>query len=349
MATLTFVSDHMNRNSIASVPAFMSQKRGIGVFLLLYLIASIIFLFIYHPLGLYNDPDNLPIPIDAKIYLIILLSVGYIILVVSRVFFYHAYQKHPDWSLGTAMLWNSAEMMVVILVVTMLGFLLRDNDDVTVVRMLVRVSLDTVGLYCIPMFVVSILALLDDYVQKCHSMSLLYDSLKDQTDSLHRQLEFVNEERALLLRQNEEQTRELNALKAEAGECADTTRAAAASEQAGGWPYNAEFLLTFKDRIGNFDFALPIGSVLFIESVDNYINVYYNEEGRLNKRISRNTMKALEAELQRYEFSRCHRQFLVNNHNIKAIVKEKEGVFIQLSGCERVIPISKTYMGQFIN
>lgn len=85
-------------------------------------------------------------------------------------------------------------------------------------------------------------------------------------------------------------------------------------------------------------------NLLIIESADNYVCVWYQNNGAVKKAMIRNTMKRVAEQLEESNIRRCHRSYMVNLDRVKVLRREKEGIFIEL-GLDGVpdIPISKTY------
>lgn len=85
-------------------------------------------------------------------------------------------------------------------------------------------------------------------------------------------------------------------------------------------------------------------NLLLIESADNYVCVWYLNNGSVKKAMVRNTMKRVAEQLGDSNIRRCHRSYMVNLDRVKVLRREKEGIFIEI-GHEGVpdIPISKTY------
>ena len=107
---------------------------------------------------------------------------------------------------------------------------------------------------------------------------------------------------------------------------------------------NKNEILSFHDDKGEFRFSLKKENLLYIESADNYVLIWYLNKGKVSKYMLRNTMKNMETMFNETNIFRCHRSFLVNFDQVKVIKREKSGVFLQMD-IENVpeIPISKTY------
>lgn len=327
-----------------SLPAFIAQKRGMIYFLVLYFLASVIFFFVYHPLGMFGEDGSLPEPIDVKLYMVVLLMANYMVLITSRVLLYNISKKHEDWTFGNAMLWVVVEFVVVDLLVTTLGMMLGENDMITFVRMLARVTVDLLGLYMVPMLSVALVSVTLENSKNYKEMSASYNELQVQANALTDELEAARAEQAARYRESQELRARLQAVQTAVKE--EQAHAEVEKNGAGLDPLG---MLHFMNRTGDFDFALPRENVLYIETVDNYINVNYLDGEHVGTRIIRNTMKVMEEHLQPEGFMRCHRQYLVNKMNIKSVSREKDGYIVHLKGCNKILPVGKTYVAQLLS
>ncbi|MDR0505559.1 MAG: LytTR family transcriptional regulator [Dysgonamonadaceae bacterium] len=109
-------------------------------------------------------------------------------------------------------------------------------------------------------------------------------------------------------------------------------------------------IFLFHDEKGDLRLSVRRESLLYIESADNYVIVWYLNKNQATKFILRSTMKALEEQLSSAHVLRCHRSYLVNFDRIKTIRREKDGVYLDM-GIDGVadIPISKTYSEKITN
>ena len=103
-------------------------------------------------------------------------------------------------------------------------------------------------------------------------------------------------------------------------------------------------VFSFFDEKQELRLSVKRSELLYIESADNYVCIWYMSKGQLRKFLLRNSLKAMEESLSDTNVLRCHRSYMVNFEQVKVIRREKEGIFLEL-GIDRVpdIPISKTY------
>ncbi|MBR4994546.1 MAG: LytTR family transcriptional regulator [Alistipes sp.] len=98
------------------------------------------------------------------------------------------------------------------------------------------------------------------------------------------------------------------------------------------------------DDKGDMRLSIRRENLLFIESADNYVCVWYINNNEPKKVMVRNTLKHIAEHLDATHIRRCHRSYVVNLDLVKVLRREREGVFVEL-GIAGVpdIPISKTY------
>ena len=103
-------------------------------------------------------------------------------------------------------------------------------------------------------------------------------------------------------------------------------------------------VISFCDEKNDPRFSVKRANLLYLESADNYVCIWYLNRGQLSKFLLRNSLKGLEESLADTNVFRCHRSYMVNFDHVKVIRREKEGVFLEL-GVDGVpdIPLSKTY------
>lgn len=103
-------------------------------------------------------------------------------------------------------------------------------------------------------------------------------------------------------------------------------------------------VISFRDEKGELRLSVKHSNLLYIESADNYVRVWYLNKGVVTKFMLRNTLKAMEEAFEGTNVLRCHRSYMVNFEQVKVIRREKDGIYLEF-GVEKVpdIPISKTY------
>jgi DNA-binding LytR/AlgR family response regulator len=103
--------------------------------------------------------------------------------------------------------------------------------------------------------------------------------------------------------------------------------------------------MRFYDERHNLKIVLTPEAVYYITAEENYVNIFYVENGKVKKYVLRSSMKALDELCQDHGLIRCHRSYYVNPSHVKVLRKDKEGVvYAELDACEEMhIPVTKKY------
>jgi hypothetical protein len=103
-------------------------------------------------------------------------------------------------------------------------------------------------------------------------------------------------------------------------------------------------MISFYDEKGEFKLSVQSEQLLYLESADNYVKIFYLNKGKLSNFMLRNSLKTLDENFLNTVMVRCHRSFIVNFDKVKVLRKEKDGIFLALD-YENIpdIPVSKTY------
>lgn len=113
--------------------------------------------------------------------------------------------------------------------------------------------------------------------------------------------------------------------------------------------FKSSSLISFRDERGVLQLSVAKENLLYIESADNYICIWYIKNEQLKKQLMRITMKEISEQLADTNIVRCHRSYMVNLDLVKVMRREKENLFLEL-GVPNIkeIPISKTYGEQVL-
>lgn len=108
---------------------------------------------------------------------------------------------------------------------------------------------------------------------------------------------------------------------------------------------NGPSVLHFSDEKGGQRLSVAFESVIYLESADNYIEINYLLQGKVEKFMLRNSMKRTELELTETAIQRCHRSYMVNFEHVTAMHKEGDDFLLELDIPDtKRIPVSKTYV-----
>ncbi len=108
--------------------------------------------------------------------------------------------------------------------------------------------------------------------------------------------------------------------------------------------FKSSNLISIRDSRGVLQLSVAKENLLYIESADNYICIWYQKNEMLKKQLMRITMKDISDQLADTNVVRCHRSYMVNLDLVKVMRREKENLFLELGVAGvKEIPISKTY------
>lgn len=103
--------------------------------------------------------------------------------------------------------------------------------------------------------------------------------------------------------------------------------------------------ITLFDNSGVLKLSLNSSSLLYIESDDNYIKVWYIDgHDTLKQYMLRCKLKTVEESFAGSPLIRCHRKYIVNMDRVVTLKKEKDGYEVELdSNNVQSLPVTKTY------
>ena len=103
--------------------------------------------------------------------------------------------------------------------------------------------------------------------------------------------------------------------------------------------------MRFYDSSHNLKFVATADTILYIAAEENYINIYYIDNGRVKCYVLRSSMRSVDELCLSNGLVRCHRSFYVNPSHIRVLRKEKEGVVLAELDMNDVrdIPVSKKF------
>jgi hypothetical protein len=90
--------------------------------------------------------------------------------------------------------------------------------------------------------------------------------------------------------------------------------------------------------------SLNINDLLYIESADNYANIVFFKDKKIQKELLRGALKRFENQLENLPFiQRCHRSFIVNLQHVEDINGNAQGYRIALKNCDAIVPVARNY------
>ena len=108
--------------------------------------------------------------------------------------------------------------------------------------------------------------------------------------------------------------------------------------------------ITLFDSRGALRLSVKSSNLYYIESDDNYIKVWYSDNGgELKNYMMRCPMKSVEENFRDGSLMRVHRKYIVNTEKVKVLRRENDGYFLDMDD-EDIPPIAvtKTYISNVL-
>jgi hypothetical protein len=98
------------------------------------------------------------------------------------------------------------------------------------------------------------------------------------------------------------------------------------------------------------NFNLKVCDILYITSADNYVEVYFLDEGVVKSKLIRTSLKSARENLKLYTaFYRCHRAWIVNLDQVKRVTGNSQGYRLILNYGDIEIPVSRNLNEEITN
>lgn len=107
---------------------------------------------------------------------------------------------------------------------------------------------------------------------------------------------------------------------------------------------NSESIIHIDSENIGEELKIEISNLIYIQSADNYINIYYLLNNQLKSILLRNSLKKVNKELSDYDnIFRCHKSYLVNLDHLIKVSGNAQGYKLKLKHTEEFIPVSRSY------
>lgn len=106
--------------------------------------------------------------------------------------------------------------------------------------------------------------------------------------------------------------------------------------------------VTLTDENNKIVMTLPLRSISYFKSEDNYILLYYyGDDNQFKKELIRTNLKKLEQDLNLPCLVRIHRSYMINSQNLRSAIKTSRGYQVKMDERDQFIPVSSTYKQTF--
>lgn len=109
-----------------------------------------------------------------------------------------------------------------------------------------------------------------------------------------------------------------------------------------------EDLVEFVAENGKDRLEVHLKDLLFLESANNYVDLFIRREQGFERQVMRNSMKRMEETLQGHpSFFRCHRTYIVNLDCVENISGNSAGYKLNIVGTDLNVPVSRQKVEEF--
>ncbi len=106
--------------------------------------------------------------------------------------------------------------------------------------------------------------------------------------------------------------------------------------------------VTIESEYQKGSLTLKVVSILFIRSAGNYIEIFWEEDGKVSTQMVRVSLKKTEELLADYDFIfKCHRSHLLNMNKIERVEGNYQGYKVYLPNLKDPVPVSRNYSTDF--
>lgn len=106
--------------------------------------------------------------------------------------------------------------------------------------------------------------------------------------------------------------------------------------------------MALPDENGKTALEASPGQVCFLQAADNYVEVYYEEDGTMARSLIRNSLSAFEELLAPCGFLRCHRSFLVNPARVEKVSGNAQGYRLHFPLAEQPVPVARSRSAEIL-
>jgi DNA-binding LytR/AlgR family response regulator len=102
-------------------------------------------------------------------------------------------------------------------------------------------------------------------------------------------------------------------------------------------------VVSIHDNNGKIRLSLRIMDILYAVSEDNYVKIFYEQDGVVKNCMIRTTAKNIEDDLEGY-ITRCHRSYLINIAKVRFFNNDRDNLYVILDQDGiNPIPVSRSY------
>ena len=99
--------------------------------------------------------------------------------------------------------------------------------------------------------------------------------------------------------------------------------------------------VTLRSATDKDEITVTPETFLYVESADNYSDVCFLENGLVQHRLIRSSLKRVEDLLSQPFAFRCHRSFIVNLYKVESVTGNSQGYKLHVRDADKTIPVAR--------
>jgi len=320
------------------IPDYYVTKDNIRIYLIFLFIFSLLFVNIFTPFR--GAWYNLQTYTRAQLFTdtLVIVSSGILIMTISRTFMYR-YHNKKDLNYLQYFSWMVIEVFfIAFLYAIIVHYAVRDTRDFSLIFTRAVAFVPTI--LVIPTIITHLYMSSkskDEKISELESLQAQIVTTQEAQAEMTDNNDFSGDEFILdnhLTASNHTEEKQVEAPVEPAKTVANPDPATANNK-----------IVNFFDEKDELQLSLRLDHIYFIESSENYVNIYYRNKENTERYTLRSSLKKQQEKLEKYGFIRCHRSYLVNFDNILLLRKDKDGPYLDFGAPNLPqIPVSKTYL-----
>ncbi|KJD34083.1 hypothetical protein PK35_04965 [Tamlana nanhaiensis] len=112
---------------------------------------------------------------------------------------------------------------------------------------------------------------------------------------------------------------------------------------------SSEDCVELRDENNQIDISIPVNNLMYLESSNQYVLIYFIKNNVIKKHIVRNRLKNIIQQMQQYPIKQCHRSFAVNMMHIEHLLRKNGKAFLVFKADFEMqkIPVSNSFISTF--
>ncbi len=173
------------------IPKFLTEKKGIWLFLFATIIFASMVVVIYKPIG-YMNTSEVVIKWNRHLYIAIQYVAGFTLLAISRFLFRYVNKKRP-LIFRDMIIWVACELVLISFTITCVASFFNAEKELDFIELLERVSVNILSILLIPYIVTILILMLRERRHQIESLNNIIDKQQEKRIENNENLNFYDQ------------------------------------------------------------------------------------------------------------------------------------------------------------